>query len=179
LRIASPSRKYHFGSNGNSLSTLPSAPPPTNATKKPVSRVDSFRNFFLSTSSTLKTPRAVKRRSRNTDKRGGRGSNPDDDGTASAGEELSHSRSRVDSRFGSELTLVESDYGECQSEADLRYYTEDDDDRSVVSDSHGFRSLAPKKQLGQVAILSVSVSARKDSGQNFTLQACNYGQRFT
>ena len=34
-----------------------------------VSRVDSFRNFFLSTASTtLKTPRAVKRRSRNTEK---------------------------------------------------------------------------------------------------------------
>ena len=162
LRIASPSRKYHFGANGNNLSTIPSGPsssttttgpPPTNATKKPVSRVDSFRNFFLSTSSTLKTPRAVKRRSRNTEKRGGRGSNADDDGTASAGEELgSHHRARSDPRdhrFGSELTLVESDYGECQSEADLRYYTEDDDDRSVVSDSHGFRPLAAKKQFVQ------------------------------
>ena len=36
--------------------------------KSNVSRVDSFRNFFLSTSTTLKTPRAVKRRSRNTEK---------------------------------------------------------------------------------------------------------------
>ena len=150
LRIASPSRKYHFGSGGNNLSTLPTSnPPPTNSTKKSVSRVDSFRNFFLSTSSTLKTPRAVKRRSRNTEKRGGRGSNPDDDGTASAGEELSHSRTRSDPRFGSELTLTESEFGECQSEADLRYFTEDDDDRSVVSDSNGFRLLPPKKQFGQ------------------------------
>ena len=153
LRIASPSRKYHFGTTGNNLSTvLPTAPPPTtSSTKKSVSRVDSFRNFFLSSSSTLKTPRAVKRRSRNTEKRGGRGSNPDEDGTASAGEELSHVRARSDprDRFGSELTLIESDYGECQSEADLRYYTEDEDDRSVVSDSHGFRPLVPKKQFGQ------------------------------
>ena len=152
LRIASPSRKYHFGTNGNNLSTvLPTAPPPTSSTKKSVSRVDSFRNFFLSTSSTLKTPRAVKRRSRNTEKRGGRGLHPDEDGTASAGEELSHVRARSDprDRFGSELTLIESDYGECQSEADLRYYTEDEDDRSVVSDSHGFRPLVPKKQFGQ------------------------------
>ena len=149
LRIASPSRKYHFGGNSNSLSAVPTAPPSTNVTKKPVSRVDSFRNFFLSSSSTLKTPRAVKRRSRNTDKRGGRGSNTDDDGTASAGEELSHARARSDPRYGSELTLIESDYGECQSEADLRYYTEDEDERSVVSESHGFRPLVPKKQFSQ------------------------------
>lgn len=92
----------------------------------------------------------MKRRSRNTEKRGGRGSNPDDDGTASAGEELSHSRGRSDtSRFGSELTLTESEFGECQSEADLRYFTEDEDDRSVVSDSNGFRLLAAKKNFGQ------------------------------
>ena len=59
LRMASPSRnKYQFNDENNS-----------GKDPKSVSRVDSFRNFFLATASTtLKTPRAVKRRSRNAEK---------------------------------------------------------------------------------------------------------------
>ena len=80
LRMASPSRKYQFNQTGSSGAHLPSgmgghpmstANQNTDQNKqKVVSRVDSFRNFFMSTASsaTLKTPRAVKRRSRNTEK---------------------------------------------------------------------------------------------------------------
>ena len=79
LRMASPSRKYQFNQTGNGL--LPPASSSSNSNnnlennkkssgEKVVSRVDSFRNFFMATASsaTLKTPRAVKRRSRNTEK---------------------------------------------------------------------------------------------------------------
>ena len=81
LRMASPSRKYQFNQTGNGL--LPPASSSANSNnqnsfennkkssgEKVVSRVDSFRNFFMATASsaTLKTPRAVKRRSRNTEK---------------------------------------------------------------------------------------------------------------
>lgn len=66
LRMASPSRnKYQF----NDTASQASNSSVINEQKKSVSRVDSFRNFFLTTATTtLKTPRAVKRRSRNADK---------------------------------------------------------------------------------------------------------------
>ena len=83
LRMASPSRKYQFNQTGSAHlpSSMGGHPMTASAAaaaanqadqnkQKVVSRVDSFRNFFMSTASsaTLKTPRAVKRRSRNTEK---------------------------------------------------------------------------------------------------------------
>lgn len=171
LRMASPSRsKYHF--NGNQIG-LPSQQQQLNLSssgqsslsavdlaKKSVSRVDSFRNFFLATSTTLKTPRAVKRRSRNTEKHrqcssasqspGGSSSRQVDastcTGAAGGGNSLKKSQKSFHhhrSLYGSELTLTDCNddmaMSECQSEADLRGYytvTEDEDDRSVVSDFH-------------------------------------------
>ena len=74
LRMASPSRKYHFasGAGNNSSAELDSNSPNLDpyASKKRVSRVASFRNFFMLTSThaispastSLKTVRAVKRR---------------------------------------------------------------------------------------------------------------------
>ena len=102
----------------------------------------------------MKTPRAVKRRSRNTEKH--RSSSQSkllvdaSTGTDNSTDKNDNKRclkSYHRSRFGSELTLPDNGryndhnedlaLSECQSEADLRGYatmTEDEDDRSVVSD---------------------------------------------
>ena len=182
LRMASPSRKYQWSISSANLSLdgteeeLQQQQQQQNkqhhSQKKRVSRVDSFRNFFsLATStvanSTLRTPRAVKRRSRNTESKrqsrfidvgtstgdhgggsGGGSKRKDQGGNMSAPNSLPGG---LNSRFGSELTLTDcqSDLALsdcCQSEADLRYYctTEDEDDRSVVSDGYGGR---PGKQV--------------------------------
>ena len=175
LRMASPSRKYHWaisGENRGSQASLNSDNGDPN--KKRVSRVDSFRNFFsLSTGSnlssstqsqtgTLRTPRAVKRRSRNGDsKRQSRsGGSLVDASTATTPSRSTGFDSRLGStgasslpgglnasrNFGSELTLLNGNGGgrkasaesdlalsECQSEADLRYYcTEDEEDERSV-----------------------------------------------
>ncbi len=145
LRMASPSRnKYNF--NGQNL---PSSQPQMasndpNKHQKVVSRVDSFRNFFLATASTtLKTPRAVKRRSRNAEKHRSSSQGKLVDAATSTEASLKNKKSFHRNHFGSELTLPDLGHNdalsECQSEADLRGYctvTEDEDDRSVVSDFH-------------------------------------------
>lgn len=175
LRMASPSRKYQWaiggydsGGSTNNLSSNSDNHHPSNSSssngstnanhnnddpKKRVSRVDSFRNFLSLASSTvsvstLRTPRAVKRRSRNTDKRQHQQQRNQlvDVGTCTTFETAPRNGTTslpggLNSRFGSDLTLLETQsdvaLSECQSEVDLRYYyptTEDEDDRSVVSD---------------------------------------------
>eukprot|EP00095_Tigriopus_kingsejongensis_P010860 maker-scaffold592_size129239-snap-gene-0.24 protein:Tk10860 transcript:maker-scaffold592_size129239-snap-gene-0.24-mRNA-1 annotation:"PREDICTED: uncharacterized protein LOC101740740" len=199
LRMASPSRKYQWalgggydsGGSTNNLSasvgdnqaqsTSPQAGHnhrDDDPGKKRVSRVDSFRNFLSLASSTvsvstLRTPRAVKRRSRNADKKQKHGHQFVDVGTSTNGVPESRAGGSsslpggLNSRFGSDLTLLDTQsdlaLSECQSEVDLRYYymaTEDEDDRSVVSDgfvrkpqavSHASRSagnLAHNARLG-------------------------------
>ena len=156
LRMASPSRKYHWSISSTSLNLDAGSNPGStgqpspNPQKKRVSRVDSFRNFFSLASSTvanstLRTPRAVKRRSRNTESK--RQSRFVDVGTSMTSAAAPNSLpGGLNSRFGSEATLTdcgqsELALSECQSEADLRYYcsaTEDEmDERSVVSDGLG------------------------------------------
>ena len=171
--MASPSRKYHFASGAGNTNTTeldsnsPNLDP--SASKKRVSRVDSFRNFFMLTSThatspastSLKTPRAVKRRSN-------RSAGSVASGKTSEAGTQSELRLRLPSEgyFGSDLTLNEygggSEVGgvsECQSEVDLRYNvasgsrfsgggggsrsyvggaydTDHEDERSVVSDSN-------------------------------------------
>lgn len=129
LRMASPSRKCQWAlqeSNGKPKEESNQQP------KRRISRVDSFRNFFslVTTSSVsgtaMRTPRAVKRRSRKQSKN----ASLVDVGTCTN----EYTSLPLNARFGSELAL-----SECQSEADLRYYctTDDEDERSVVSDGFG------------------------------------------
>ncbi len=153
LRMVSPARKYHFSSNQISLPPTEKATSGSTATgsnmvveKKSVSRVDSFRSFFIATSTSLKTPRAVKRRSRNHEKSRQTQTHADaststENSGGSGGLKKKPSRSGKIRNFGSELTLTDcnSEIGalsECQSEADLRgyCYTTDEDERSVVSE---------------------------------------------
>ncbi len=187
LRMASPSRKYQWaitgdiatasGGGGNDGSKSPKTPPPSsssNGEKKRVSRVDSFRNFFSlvhapgsnasssNHTSTLRTPRAVKRRSRNGGEKRSSRLQLVDAATSTTVEQRQYNLSAPNSlsnglntRFGSssaELALIMSGGGggngagdselalsECQSEADLRYYNyctteEEEDDTSVVSE---------------------------------------------
>ena len=190
LRMASPSRKYQWAIAGGGDATSPARGPggavsddiPSKSPKQKsrVSRVDSFRNFFSlvqpssssnnnsnnhshSSASTLRTPRAVKRRSKNGGERRSARLQLVDAATSTTGEEMSarHNLSApnslsngLNSRFGSssaELAMIMagsggpgaagdgfSELSECQSEADLRYYnyctTEDEDDNSVASE---------------------------------------------
>ena len=154
LRMASPNRKYQWSISTTSLNS-------NNANvveggekqcepKKRISRVDSFRNFISlatstvvsTTTNTLKTPRAVKRRSRNGGERKASSSSKHnnsfvDVSTSTEFSSLPNNTNDVSNRYESDLAL-----SECQSEADLRYYsyqTDEDDERSVVSDGYGLR----------------------------------------
>ena len=176
LRMASPSRKYQWAIAGDASSPGPPVSDDLSAKspkqKSRVSRVDSFRNFFSlvqpnpstsnqSSASTLRTPRAVKRRSKNGGERRSARLQLVDAATCTT-EEMSAARlnlsapnslsNGLNSRFGSssaELAMIMaggggaggdgfSELSECQSEADLRYYnyctTEDEDDNSVASE---------------------------------------------
>ena len=179
LRMASPSRKYQWAIAGGDAASAPAASSEDVSSKSPkqksrVSRVDSFRNFFSlvqpsssasatnpSSASTLRTPRAVKRRSKNGGERRSARLQLVDAATCTT-EEMSAARHNLsapnslsnglNSRFGSssaELAMIMaggggpggdgfSELSECQSEADLRYYnyctTEDEDDNSVASE---------------------------------------------
>ena len=136
LRMASPSRKYHFGggeseSSPNLLDHQTAAA--AAASKKRVSRVDSFRNFFMmatpaaaaaaaaaGANGSLKTPRAVKRRSNRS-------------GRSEAGTNCDLRLKLPPDVFGSDLTLNDCsqsevggggggrDISECHSEVDLRF----------------------------------------------------------
>ena len=146
FRMASPSRKYQFSSATNQNSSHNSSIQNQAEIDKnkcvSVSRVDSFRNFFLSTSANLKTPRAVKRRSRNTEKHRSASQGKLVDVATTTTENNLKKKAFHRNHFGSELTLPDYEdtntvLSECQSEADLRgFNTEDeaDDLRSVVSD---------------------------------------------
>ena len=159
LRMASPSRKYQFNAAQNSTSN-PNNPNEMDKNKC-VSRVDSFRNFFLSTSANLKTPRAVKRRSRNTEKhRSASQGKLVDAATTTTSTDNLKKKAFHRNHFGSELTLPDYEdtntvLSECQSEADLRGYitTEDeaDDLRSVVSDFQHTSKLRFRSSSGNLA----------------------------
>ena len=141
LRMASPSRKYQFTA---SAQNGPNLTEEAKNGQKSVSRVDSFRNFFQLSTANLKTPRAVKRRSRNTEKHRSASQgklNQTADAATLTVENSLKKKAFHRNHFGSELTLPDYEentvLSECQSEADLRGYltTEDEaDDRSVVSD---------------------------------------------
>ena len=143
LRMASPSRKYQFSTSQNAMNP-PNAIEEAKNGQKSVSRVDSFRNFFQLSTANLKTPRAVKRRSRNTEKHRSASQgklNTTVDAATLTVENALKKKAFHRNHFGSELTLPDYEentvLSECQSEADLRGYltTEDEaDDRSVVSD---------------------------------------------
>ena len=157
FRMASPSRKYQFSSNQNSSQNQEE----TDKNKcVSVSRVDSFRNFFLSTSANLKTPRAVKRRSRNTEKHRSASQGKLVDVATTTTETNLKKKAFHRNHFGSELTLPDYEdtntvLSECQSEADLRgFNTEDeaDDLRSVVSDfQQGNSKLRFRSSSGNLA----------------------------
>ncbi|CAB4063260.1 unnamed protein product [Lepeophtheirus salmonis] len=131
-RIASPSRKK-WSINGNDQRKDEALP-----SKKSVSRVDSFKNFILGTVSsssngfaaTLRTPRAVKRRSRNSAR------------SQKHNQEMSKSTSDVgtstleDSVYDSILTLDESC---CKSETDLPTMAGNDDRGSILSNDSSSR----------------------------------------
>jgi hypothetical protein len=187
--------------------------------KKRVSRVDSFRNFFSlvhapspsstpssnkagsnHTTSTLRTPRAVKRRSRNGgEKRSSRlqlvdaeTSTPAHQHNLSAPSSLS---TGLNSRFGSsstELALIMSGstavvdselaLSECQSEADLRYYNyctteEEEDDNSVASEGFLRSTLVRNgnsKSAGNLR-LGILPENRTINFQDKSLQIKDYG----
>ena len=149
FRMASPARKYHWSVGEEEKN-------PQN--KKRISRVDSFRNFFsLATSTvaastnTLRTPRAVKRRSRNAEKRDQRQQRHQQSGSFV---DVGVGCSNVNNSFSS-LPTFDLALSECQSEADLRYYSyqtdpEDEDERSVVSDGYGLKSKASSRSAGNL-----------------------------
>ena len=156
LRMASPNRKYQWSVSSTSLNNNgddrgEAQNHVVREPKKRVSRVDSFRNFISlatstvvsTTTNTLKTPRAVKRRSRHGGERKSSSSSKHnsfvDVSTSTEFSSLppNNANSNSGGRYESELAL-----SECQSEADLRYYsyqTDEEDERSVVSDGYGLR----------------------------------------